>query len=81
MNQKARSASFRHKSPRSTFTNHPVFSIILAGLAFFMIFLVASWGLRSGAQEKAAGKKPDNTNIQREATRSNFDAQGRNGVK
>jgi hypothetical protein len=46
-----------------------------------MIFLVASWGLRSGAQEKAAGKKPDNTKIHWEATRSNFDAQDRNGVK
>lgn len=81
MNQKTRAVSFWHRSPGSTFTNRPIFSIILAGLAFFMIFLVASWGLRSGAREKAAGKKPDNTKIQWEATPSNFDAQDRKGVK
>ncbi|PKN63374.1 MAG: hypothetical protein CVU57_20030 [Deltaproteobacteria bacterium HGW-Deltaproteobacteria-15] len=75
MNQKRRGVSSWHKSSGSTFTNHPVFSIILAGLAFFMIFLVASWGLRSGAREEATGKN------QWEATRSNFDAQDRNGVK
>ncbi|MDD5204517.1 MAG: hypothetical protein PHS17_03805 [Desulfobacterales bacterium] len=81
MKQKARGVSFRHKAPGTSFTYYPIFSIILAGLAFFMIFLVAGWGLRSGEQEKAAGKKPDNTNIPWEATRSNFDAQDRNGVK